>query len=168
MKRLSLPLLALLLGACASQPAPAPTDSAAGNAVASAVVSPLNDLNLVHAAIPPVLQAAQKQPYQVPEDSSCPALSAQITALTEVLGADLDAPPTPGNPGLLERGGNVVGDAAGGALKSAAENLVPFRGWVRKLSGAERYSREVASAIAAGGARRAFLKGLAVGRACPK
>jgi hypothetical protein len=43
---------------------------------------------------------------------------------------------------------------------------VPFRGWVRKLSGAERYSRQVAAAIAAGAARRAFLKGLAQGKGC--
>jgi hypothetical protein len=43
---------------------------------------------------------------------------------------------------------------------------VPFRGWVRKLSGAERYSKEVAAAIAAGTVRRAYLKGLGEAKGC--
>jgi hypothetical protein len=38
---------------------------------------------------------------------------------------------------------------------------------VRKLSGAERYSREVAAAIAAGTIRRAFLKGMRQAAGCP-
>jgi hypothetical protein len=38
--------------------------------------------------------------------------------------------------------------------------VIPFRGWVRKLDGAERHSKEVAAAIAAGSVRRAFLKGV--------
>jgi hypothetical protein len=45
--------------------------------------------------------------------------------------------------------------------------VVPYRGWVRKLTGAERYSKEVAAAIAAGTVRRAFLKGVVVTRGCP-
>src|SRR6266480_371568 len=53
------------------------------------------------------------------------------------------------------------------ALRHTAEGVVPFRGWVRKLSGAERYSKQVAAAIAAGTARRAFLKGLGVSKECP-
>ncbi len=44
---------------------------------------------------------------------------------------------------------------------------MPFRGWIRRLSGAERHARDVAAAIAAGTARRAFLKGVGQGRICP-
>ena len=51
-------------------------------------------------------------------------------------------------------------------MRDAAEGVVPFRGWVRKLSGADRYSREVAAAIAAGTIRRGFLKGLGAAAAC--
>ena len=58
------------------------------------------------------------------------------------------------------------GGAAVGALRGAAEGVVPFRGWVRKLSGAERYSKDVAAAIAAGTIRRAFLKGLGQAAGC--
>lgn len=131
-----------------------------------AASAPLNDLNLVRADIPPILSAAQKAPYAIPADHSCSALGVEIQLLDAVLGADLDTPPTPSNAGLVERGSDAAGKAAVGAVRSAAEDLVPFRSWVRKLSGAERYSREVAAAIAAGTIRRAFLKGLGQAAQC--
>ena len=60
----------------------------------------------------------------------------------------------------------MVDDAAERALQGAAESVVPFRSWVRKLTGAEKHSKHVAAAIAAGTVRRAFLKGLRVARGC--
>ena len=77
------------------------------------------------------------------------------------MGPDWDAPPA--DPvSTADKGQAEVGKA----LQRAAEGAVPFRGWVRKLSGAERQERRVARAIEAGEARRAFLRGLAVGQAC--
>lgn len=130
--------------------------------VVSAATTPLSDLNLVNAPIPDILMAAEKAPYKVPADSTCPALRREIQELDAVLGADLDTPPTESNPGLIERGGSAVA----GATQRAVEGAIPFRGWVRKLSGAERYSRQVTAAIAAGTVRRAFLKGIAHARSC--
>jgi hypothetical protein len=167
--------LATVLSACAGGPKqspPAPITSgsekpaAAENAVGQAVTTPLSDFNLVQAPIPAVLREAHKSPYASPADTGCEHLAQQVQALDEVLGTDLDEPPTATNPGLVERGSKEVGNAAAGALKSAAEGIVPFRGWVRKLSGAERYSKEVAAAIAAGTVRRAYLKGLGDARGC--
>ena len=125
-------------------------------------------INLVgaNAPIPPVLRTAAKSPYAVPAGNTCDALVDEVKALDEVLGSDLDTPPSAANPGLVERGAKEVGNAAVGALKNTAEGLVPFRGWVRKLSGAERYSKEVAAAIAAGTVRRAYLKGLGEAKGC--
>jgi len=128
--------------------------------------APLNDLNLVHAKIPEVLVEAQRSPYATPSDQSCAALAAEVRGLDAVLGADLDTPPTNSNPSLLERGGAMVTDAAAGAVKSAMQVAVPYRNWIRKLSGAEKYSKEVAAAIAAGSVRRAFLKGFGKARGC--
>jgi hypothetical protein len=155
---LALPLLAVALAACSTPAAP----PSGGNTVAQAVTTPLSDLNLVRADIPPVLIAAQKAPYAVPAERGCEALGKDIQALDAVLGADLDTHVTAANPSLVDRGG----DAAGGALRGAAEGIVPFRGWVRKLSGAERYAKEVAAAIAAGTIRRAYLKGLGQAANC--
>ena len=110
---------------------------------------------MVRAEIPPLLVAARKAPYAAPVDRSCAALAADVQALDAVLGADLDTPATASNPSLIERG-------AGDALRNAAESVIPFRGWVRRLSGAERYERQVA----AGTVRRAYLKGLGQAAGC--
>lgn len=134
--------------------------------VTSTVATPLNDLNLVNAPIPDVLAAAQRGPYALPTDHDCQALASEIKTLDEVLGPDLDAPPGEAHRGLLERGTEATSGAAIGALQRTAEGVIPFRGWVRKLTGAERYSKRVAAAITAGGVRRAFLKGVRAAGNC--
>jgi hypothetical protein len=148
--------LTLALTACATPEAARVSDAA---------TTPLSDLNLVKSSIPAILNEARHHPYQVPDDKSCYGLFIEVRALDEVLGPDLDAPGH-GSDGLMTQGTEVAEDAAIGALKRTAEGVVPFRSWLRKLSGAERHSAEVASAIMAGGARRAFLKGIRLARDC--
>jgi len=157
MRLLTCIFLGLALTACAT------SDS---DKVASAVVTPLNDLNLAKTPIPELLQTAQRAPYALPPVQECPVLMAEIEKLTAVLGPDLDAPATETDHNLVERGGEAAGGAAIGALQRTAEGVIPFRGWVRKLSGAQRHSDQVTAAIAAGTARRAFLKGLSAGQKC--
>lgn len=149
--------LVLTLAACASD---------TKNLVTTAATTPLGDLNIVKADIPAILEAAERQPYLAPADQSCTAIVLEIHQLDEVLGADLDTHPSNVNPSLIERGAETVKSTAIGSLQHSAEEVVPFRGWVRKLSGAERYSRHVSAAIAAGSIRRAFLKGVGVSRGC--
>jgi hypothetical protein len=156
-RRLAAVLLAVPLAACTV---------AKPNRVEGAVTSPLNDLNVVRVAIPPLLDSAEKQPYEVPADLSCNALRARVKELDEVLGPDVDVPPPDANADYVDRAETTAGDEAIGALRRTAEGFVPFRGWVRKLTGAERYSKRVAAAIAAGTARRAFLKGIRTSRGC--
>ena len=148
--------VAFLLSACASQVAP----------VTEAATTPLSDLNLVRAPIPPVLAEAQRRPYAAPKDATCTALAAEVKSLDEVLGPDLDTPATAANPGLIERGVTLASDEAVGAVRGAAEGVMPYRKWVRKLTGAERYTKDVAAAIAAGTVRRAYLKGQFTARSC--
>ncbi|PWF44653.1 hypothetical protein [Massilia glaciei] len=134
--------------------------------VGDAMMTPLTDLNMANTAIPPVLAEAALQPYKLPPITSCADLYAAVDALEQVLEADFDAPPIVNIAGGFERGTNKLGNAAVGALRRAVEGAVPFRGWVRKLSGAERNAKKVARAIAAGTARRSFLKGAAMARGC--
>ena len=145
---------------------PADAATKTGTDIAQAVSTPLSDLNLVNAPIPPVLLDAQRAPYGEPGDGTCAGLSTAVVALDAVLGPDLDVPTAPNNPGLVERGAGLVGQAATQSVRGAAESVVPFRTWIRKLSGAERYSRDVAAAIAAGIVRRAYLKGVGQVRGC--
>ncbi|WP_257305827.1 hypothetical protein [Geothrix campi] len=134
--------------------------------LSDAATAPLGDLNLVRAKIPPILLAAQKAPYGPPADPSCAGLVAEVQQLDAALPPDLDAPPAAA-PSLGERGRAEAGGAAVGAVRHTTEGLIPFRGWVRKLSGAERRSRLVAEAVAAGLTRRAYLKGLGQAQGCP-
>jgi hypothetical protein len=152
-------LFALALAGCTAARGP---DDPLGRAV----ITPFSDLNIVQAEIPPALVAAKNAPYQAPVDSSCDGIEAEVKELDAVLGADLDTRQTAINPSLIERGVDAAGAAAVGSVRGAAEGVVPFRRWVRKLSGAEKYSRDVAAAIAAGVVRRAFLKGHGDARGC--
>lgn len=145
--------LAALLQGCTTTPAQQ-------DKVGAAVTAPLSDLNIVSADIPEALRDAQRAPYALPA-MNCEAIAAQLKLLNDVLGPDIDTPAGE-DPGLIERGGNLAVDA----LRRSAEGLVPFRSWIRKLSGAERNSRQVAAAITAGGVRRGFLKGLARANSC--
>jgi len=153
-------LAPLALAGCASSKSPAERAADTGTSLHKAATAPLADLNLVQEKIPPVLLAALKAPYAPPPQRDCVELAGSVRELDAALGADLDTPASLLNPGLLERGSGAIGDAANDALKSTAESVIPFRGWVRKLDGAERHSKEVAAAIAAGSVRRAYLKGV--------
>jgi hypothetical protein len=128
-----------------------------------AVGTPLADLNLLQPDIPAVLLQAQKMPYELPVAWHCQHIQQAIDGLDEVLAPDVDSvsPDKGFNP--FEFGENT----AIGAVQRTAEGLIPFRSWVRKLSGAEKRTRQVNSSIASGTVRRAFLKGVRLSRGCP-
>ncbi|RYY73877.1 MAG: hypothetical protein EOO52_17300 [Gammaproteobacteria bacterium] len=129
----------------------------------AAVTIPLADLNLIETRIPAALVVALKNPYAAPLDASCDNLAKDIIALDEALGADLDTPVTKKNESLIAR--TIVSESVS-AIRKSTEAVVPFRNWVRKLSGAERKSKTVAAAISAGGIRRAYLKGIGHANKC--
>jgi hypothetical protein len=150
-------VLALTLSACASR-------HQAG--VHQAAMTPLNDLNLAKIDIPPVLQKAREEPYLVPAPLNCETLAAGIAELDDALGPDVDAPKDDTKESMAEKGGKAVEGAAMGALQNTSESVIPFRGWVRKLTGAARHSKKVTEAIHAGSLKRAFLKGLRSSQPC--
>jgi hypothetical protein len=176
MRILAALLCLLALSACTHpDPAPAPGSgdppkvglTPVGKQLVGAAATPLNDLNLLKDKIPAVLLAAHAAPYGPPADLGCEGLAGEIRQLNAALGEDLDAPSKPGHRDLLEQGKTMADDAAVGAVRHAAEDLIPYRSWVRKLTGAERHSRLVTDAIGAGIVRRAYLKGLGEAKGCP-
>jgi hypothetical protein len=164
-------LAAVLLAGCASTPPnPQPQQTtqlktrADDHSYKGALASPLHDVNLVRTKIPDVLLDAIDAPYAKPRPQTCPEIVAEVAPLDDALGPDLDRPATADNPSLLQRGNSTAADAVRGAV----EGLIPYRGWVRRLTGAEQHDRLVAAAIAAGGVRRAYLKGLGLAMRCPQ
>ena len=163
---LGLSLAGLVLGGCVTErpdgsPKVQTTNEANRQSIKGAAEAPLRDLNLLRTKIPPVLLQAMADPYQRPIGKSCQLLASLIQPLNDALGADLDAP-EPDADDLLGRGKTTTF----GLMAGAAQDVIPFRGWLRKLSGAERHDRYVQAAITAGAVRRAYLKGLGEAKGC--
>jgi hypothetical protein len=141
------------------------TPDRAGSAnLVNAATAPLHDLNVTRQSIPPVLLAAITDPYQRPTPLSCAEIVRRIAVLDVALGADFDEPDTPQNPSLTQKNGKIALALAHGA----AESLLPFAGFVRTLSGAQKHDQQVIEAITAGSVRRGYLKGLGEARRCPR
>ena len=167
MRHALIPLPALLfLCACTTMPADGSpkiqtTSQANRENLQGAAAAPLRDVNLLRTKIPDVLLKAMADPYARPPRANCASITAQILPLNGALGADLDEPPVDEDD-LMERGR----ESALGFMAGAASSVIPFRGWVRQLSGAERHDKLVTAAITAGAVRRAYLKGLGESRGC--
>src|SRR5690348_15184071 len=125
MQRSILAIAVLSLSACSTQQ----------NRIQEISTTPLRDLNIAKSEIPTVLRDAMGNPYKLPSDLSCKALQSQVEDLDEQLGPDLDVPPE--KLGHMEAGREALSDAATGALQNTVEGAIPFRGWLRKLTGAE-------------------------------
>lgn len=176
-------ITALLLAGCESTPEmpktpelpsvpavvevePINEDSDVTDRVGQAAITPLSDLNVVQQKIPAaLLEARDGGAYKVPPKLDCPSVQYEITRLDIALGADFDAAGKD-KPSLLERGGDMAENYGVGIVRRTMEGFVPFRSWLRKLTGAEKHSKQVAAAITAGGVRRAYLKGLRQGLGC--
>lgn len=127
-----------------------------------AMVAPLRDLNMLRTKIPQVLLEAVADPYaRPPKPVTCAQLAELVRPLDGALGADLDEP-SKDEDDLLDKGR----DTALGAVAGLTTDVIPFRGWVRQLTGAQRHDRLVQAAILAGAVRRAYLKGLGESRGC--
>lgn len=131
-----------------------------------AMTAPLEDLNLKRDPIPAVLRAAQAAPYDVARMNNCERIAAEVGRLDDALGPDLDEPPPPDDRTRSERGADMAGDAAVDAIRDTTTDLIPFRSWVRRLTGAEQHSRRVRDAIQAGRVRRGYLKGVGMNMNC--
>lgn len=159
---------ALLLLALAG-PAVAQTDQGTmqqRDTFRDAATAPLEDLNLKQKSIPPVLARAVADPYDVTGLNRCEPIAAEIGRLDAALGPDLDEAPPPDN----RSKGKKVADAAYGAgvsgVRDTTRDLLPFRSWIRKLTGASKHDKAVAKAVQSGGVRRGYLKGVGMRMNC--
>lgn len=159
-----------------AQPQPAPSDRKAEKGKSSqrpltsseesreslegAVTSPLRDANLIKTEIPPILEQAVDNPYARSGQRSCATLRKEISDLSDVLGDDFD------DRSPEQEAKDDDEKTAYGVVASVVSDIIPMRSWIRKLSGAERRDRKVREAIAAGIARRSYLKGVGQARGC--
>jgi hypothetical protein len=133
--------------------------------VKGVVEQPFRDFGLVRSKIPAVLIEAMADPYARPP-GACDGIAVEMTRLNIALGPDLDEPVSTEHPGVLTRGEGAAKTAALDAMRSEAQSYIPFDGFIRVLSGADRHDHLVMAAIQAGAIRRGYLKGLGEMRQC--
>lgn len=122
------------------------------------VTQPARDVGVVRTKIPLVLEAAVEEPYGLKGIKTCRQLADAVKELNGVLGEDL----TVGR----EENENRVGRFAEAGGRTIVNSLIPFRGLVREVTGAGPAQRRLDAAIAAGFARRGFLRGVHLKRGC--
>ncbi|MDB5476835.1 MAG: hypothetical protein JWP49_2346 [Phenylobacterium sp.] len=110
-------------------------------------------LGLTGPEVPPLLREARANPYALPASQDCPGVLAQISALDEVLGPDLDAPATT----QARNGPDVM---------AGVRAILPYGGVMRMFTGAGRREKALTQAALAGWERRGFLKGVARNLGC--
>jgi hypothetical protein len=137
-------------------------DKAGSANVTNAAAAPLHDLNLVRQKIPPVLLQALADPYARPTPETCATLVADVRQLKEALGGDFDEPDNPQSPSLTTRRGVALT-----LMHGASEMLLPFAGFVKTLTGAQKHDQLVVEVITAASVRRGYLKGLGEAHGCP-
>ncbi len=120
---------------------------------------PAQDVNVKKIEIPKKLKDIQKKPYSLKNMNSCAALIAEVKALNDALGSDLDEK---GDKDASEKR-KATAKRVGGSITGG---LIPFRGIVREVSGAAKAQRKYNKAVTAGVTRRAFLKGIGQERKC--
>lgn len=173
-----LPIMICLLGtACAtgaqsSEQSDNSSSSSIDRAVGStqsgfteAALTPIEDLNLKRDEIPLLLRQI-KDPYLVPADTSCEALSKQVIALDAILGRDWDVPVPEDDRSLGDQAADGTSSALLDTIASEAGGIIPFRGIVRTVTGAKAWNKKVLRAYERGSHRRTFLKGLGYANGC--
>lgn len=168
MTKLSVSLAALVLFASAPALAADPDRGVVEHkdGIVDSATSPLEDLNLRRIEIPGVLTRAVKNPYDMDGLDRCEQIAGEVGRLDEALGRDMDEQPPPDKRTKLQKAGDAAHDAAADGAKAGVDHFIPFRGWIRKLTGAERHDKKVQQAIKAGSIRRGYLKGVGMHKNC--
>jgi hypothetical protein len=142
-----------------------------------AVQSPLVDLNIKRETIPQALQDIAGNPYVLDDKPKCSQLAGDVAALDAMLGPDMQKNKRTklASEGSLtdaasvssytQEGASMLQNEAIGFVAGKA-SIIPFRGLVRRITGASDHAKEVALAYESGKLRRAYLKGMMSAMKC--
>jgi hypothetical protein len=131
--------------------------------VSEAAYIPLRDVGLMRPEIPLLLRNLQ-YPYSTGTLTDCSAVAREIGQLDAVLGPESFQPGP--NRNIWDRSGDFVEEQTIEAAENTASDLIPFRSWVRRISGASRAERDALRAVSNGQQRRTFLRGYGASLGC--
>jgi hypothetical protein len=130
-----------------------------GKKAGEIVTQPARDIGVAKKEIPPALEKASEDPYDLKGLKSCKQLAHAVTELNEALGPDFVT-------GSEKKKDNRAGKLAEAGGQTIVNSFIPFRGLVREITGAAPAQRRLNAAIDAGYARRGFLRGVHHMRNC--
>lgn len=160
---------ALLLGvgvsltACHTRPPDAEEGLTGG--IREGILAPLEDLNVRREEIPPILASLAVYEKQVP--SSCRGIAIEVRTLEALVGDDLDAVDLrPEATSFRGRAMDLADDQAYDLLSDFTRDIIPFRGMVRRATGATAHDKAIRNAYRKGHLRRSYLKGIGFAMGC--
>ncbi len=158
----SVTMAALALTSCSSSKN---AEDGTKNAAGKIISQPFKDLNLIKTDIPPTL-AQITDPYATPEVIDCDWINYQLSELDKALGPDPIMKAREDKKTLSEQSSDLAVEATNDAINSAATGIIPARGIVRKLTGADKRDKKLNKAYEMGKIRRGYLNGLAEAKKC--
>lgn len=121
---------------------------------------PFKDLNVLQDIIPEALLKAKAAPYAKPREANCLAVRMEIYELDYALGEDLDVQTDD------DSKSKKIADETYNLARGAVSGLIPYRGILRRVTGAEKHARAINEALLAGAVRRSYLKGFGESLGC--
>ncbi|MEO1101925.1 MAG: hypothetical protein AAFW65_08770 [Pseudomonadota bacterium] len=124
---------------------------------------PLEDFNLQRDEIPQSIKDLES--YTENDGAlTCQAVAEEIDALDDALGRE--GPRAKSEKTISRRIADKAANTAVDVVEGEAENLIPFRSTIRKISGADAYEKRRRIAVSIGKQRRAYLRGAWAAMTC--
>lgn len=156
--------LAALAGACSTTAGEKDRVNEVRRGVVEAAASPFRDIGLVRPEVPATLQGLAYPYSSTGLTIGCDAVLYEIGKLDAILGHESFQPGV--ERGISSKGLDAIEGAVINAARDAAGDIIPYRGWVRRISGAAKAEKEASRAIIQGQTRRAYLRGYGAALGC--
>jgi hypothetical protein len=150
-----------IIGVSWAMNAPQASSPPQSNRSGEIVKQPLKDLNIIQDEIPAVLLDAKSAPYAKSQEATCESLTTEIEDLDVALGRDLDL-----DQEADDSMSKKISDETFNLARGAISGLIPYRGILRRVTGAEKHARAINEALLAGAVRRSYLKGFGESLGC--
>lgn len=155
-------LVLIALAGCHTRPHDA--DEGVRGGLVEGALAPLADVNVRREEIPPILR--ELDVYNKPVPTSCAGIEIEIADLESFVGSDIDELQIQQALGFRDQAMNLADDQAYGLVSDITRDLIPFRGMVRRATGASAHDRALRDAYHRGRLRRSYLKGIGFAMGC--
>ncbi|MEE4211780.1 MAG: hypothetical protein V2I43_21250 [Parvularcula sp.] len=128
------------------------------------MLAPLEDINVRREEIPPVL--SELDVYDKPVPRNCDGIADEVSLLESYVGDDVDVLALDAPMGLRRQAMSMMDGQAYSVVSDLTTDLIPFRGMVRRATGATAHERAIREAYRNGRLRRSYLKGVGFAKGC--